>query len=193
MEWKKHLYRVGSNEWADDTFPADPQEQQTFEKQCRKHIEPWLSAVFQSEHLSLLLGSGFTTGIGYVAGSTATGMGTITFGTRFDAQIDAHAKASAKIANRGEANIEDQLRSALALLEGIESNAIGCRRQNIARCPQLEIKRILFVPARDRTRDCRIWERRQTNDRRAILGLIPHEFCKQGRLARTVEHLHDEL
>jgi hypothetical protein len=89
------------------------------EKRCRKHIEPWLSAVFQSEHLSLLLGSGFTTGIGYVAGSTATGMGTVTFGTSFDAQINAHAKASAKIANRGEENIEDQLRSALALLEGL--------------------------------------------------------------------------
>jgi hypothetical protein len=119
MDWKKHLYRVGSNEWAEDEIPTDPKEQEAFKKQCRKHIEPWLSAVFQSEHLSLLLGSGFTTGIGYIAGSPATGMGTITFGTRFDAQIDAHAKASAKIANRGEANIEDQLRSALALLEGL--------------------------------------------------------------------------
>lgn len=119
MDWKKHLYRVGSNEWADDELPTDPKELQAFEKQCRKHIEPWLSAVFQSEHLALLLGSGFTAGIGYVAGSTATGMGTIKFGTGFDAQIDAHAKASANIANRGEANIEDQLRSALALLEGL--------------------------------------------------------------------------
>ncbi len=119
MEWKKHFYRVGSNEWAADELPTEPKELQSFEKQCRKHIEPWLSAVFQSEHLSLLLGSGFTTGIGYVAGSKATGMGTIKFGTGFDAKIDAHAKASAKIANRGEANIEDQLRSALALLEGL--------------------------------------------------------------------------
>jgi hypothetical protein len=119
MDWKKHVYRVGSNEWADDELPTDPKELQAFQKQSRKHIEPWLSAVFQSEHLSLLLGSGFTTGIGYLAGSKATGMGTIKFGTKFEVQIDAHAKVSAKIANRGEANIEDQLRSALALLEGL--------------------------------------------------------------------------
>jgi len=119
MDWKKHLYRVGSNEWADDDLPTDPKEKPAFEKQCRKHIEPWLSAVFQSEHLSLLLGSGFTTGVGYIAGSQATGMGTTTFGTKFDARIDAHAKKSAEIASRGEANIEDQLRSALALLEGL--------------------------------------------------------------------------
>jgi len=119
MDWKEHLYRVGSNEWADDNLPVEPKEHQAFEKQCRKHIEPWLSAVFQSEHLALLLGSGFTTGIGFMAGSRATAMGTIKFGTKFDAQIDVHAKESAKNANRGDANVEDQLRSALALLEGL--------------------------------------------------------------------------
>ena len=48
MDWKEHLYRVGSNEWADDNLPVEPKEHQAFEKQCRKHIEPWLSAVFQS-------------------------------------------------------------------------------------------------------------------------------------------------
>ena len=29
-------------------------------KEFRKKIEPWLTAVFQSEHLSLLLGTGLT-------------------------------------------------------------------------------------------------------------------------------------
>ena len=33
------------------------------EKQLRSKIEPWLTAVFQSEHLSLLIGTGLTTAI----------------------------------------------------------------------------------------------------------------------------------
>ncbi|MGB3975860.1 MAG: hypothetical protein WBM02_05965 [bacterium] len=34
----------------------------------RKVIEPWLAAVFQSEHLALLLGNGFTKAVAYQAG-----------------------------------------------------------------------------------------------------------------------------
>ncbi len=33
------------------------------EKSLRSIVEPWLTEVFQSEHLSLLLGTGITTGI----------------------------------------------------------------------------------------------------------------------------------
>ena len=29
----------------------------------RRRIEPWLSAIFQSEHLNLLVGSGFSLGL----------------------------------------------------------------------------------------------------------------------------------
>jgi hypothetical protein len=73
----------------------------------------------QAEHLNLLLGSGFTTAIGSVAGVATTGMAKVTFGTPHDAAIDAHAQAAATAMKRGTANIEDQFRSALALLDGL--------------------------------------------------------------------------
>ena len=41
----------------------------------RSRIEPWLTSLFQSEHLSLLCGSGITNAISYLAGaSTSTTM-----------------------------------------------------------------------------------------------------------------------
>ena len=86
---------------------------------ARRAVEPWLSAVFQSEHLNLLLGSGFTTAIANLAGTTATGMSTLGLGSAYDAQILAYSTATTKRLGRGMPNIEDQFRSALALLEGL--------------------------------------------------------------------------
>ncbi|HQS18407.1 SIR2 family protein [Reyranella sp.] len=116
---KKHFYRVGNHSGAWDDLPTDPDELDTLTNSARKHIEPWLSAVFQAEHLNLLLGSGFTTAVGYIAGVGATGMAKVAFGTTYDAAIDAHAQATATAMKRGVANIEDQFRSALALLDGL--------------------------------------------------------------------------
>lgn len=48
------------------------------EKELRKHIEPWLTSLFQSEHLSLLLGSGLTHAVHFLAtDKSAAGMGSI--------------------------------------------------------------------------------------------------------------------
>ena len=59
----------------------------------RKRIEPWLSAVFQSEHLSLLLGNGFTTGVAKYAGGTPTSMeGSVFEGCPYQDKVMAHAK-----------------------------------------------------------------------------------------------------
>lgn len=120
MQWKAHGYRAGPHTLEVDALPADPAGLDDFTSGARKNIEPWLSAVFQAEHLNLLVGSGFTTAIARKAGSTATGMSTVTFGSTYDAAIDAHATASAKATNRGTANLEDQFRSALAVLEGLK-------------------------------------------------------------------------
>lgn len=117
MNWKSHCYRIGSHLFSADALPPDLD---AFREKARREIEPWLSAVFQAEHLNLLLGSGFTSAISYVAGVPATGMGKVTFATTYDAKIDKHAAASAKDMHRGDANIEDQFRSAIALLEGLE-------------------------------------------------------------------------
>jgi SIR2-like domain len=120
MDWKAHCCKVGSFVVEHDTIPTDPKELDSFVVASRRQIEPWLSAVFQAEHLNLLLGSGFTSAVGYIAGASATGMGTVKFGTSFDGAIDAHANASAKRMLRGTANIEDQLRSALCVMEGLQ-------------------------------------------------------------------------
>lgn len=119
MNWKRHCYRVGSHTNGRDELPSDPRELEGFISASRKHIEPWLSAVFQADYLNLLLGSGFTTAVGLIAGAGTTGMARVTFGTQWDQFIDAHAELEAKAMKRGPANIEDQLRSALALLEGL--------------------------------------------------------------------------
>jgi hypothetical protein len=120
MNWKKHCYRVGSHSNSTDDLPVEPDMLDAFIATSRKCIEPWLSAVFQAEHLNLLLGSGFTAAIGGLVGAATTGMSKITFGTIHDKAIDAHAEAGAKNMDRDKANIEDQFRSSLALLDGLK-------------------------------------------------------------------------
>ncbi|WP_306391587.1 SIR2 family protein [Telluria beijingensis] len=111
-------YRVGAqSEWFDKL--PDGKDLDAMVLRVRKIIEPWLTAVFQAEHLNLLLGSGFTTAIGYLCDATATGMGTRPLGTRFDEKIDSFAASGAAKMGRGAPNIEDQFRTAFALLEGL--------------------------------------------------------------------------
>jgi hypothetical protein len=117
--YKQHWYRVGGNSDGWDDLPADVDELDRLISTARKQIEPWLAAVFQAEHLNLLLGSGFTTAIGHISRVPATGMAKVVFGTTYDSAIDAHAQAAATAMSRGTANIEDQFRSALALLDGL--------------------------------------------------------------------------
>ncbi|PVX28826.1 SIR2 family protein [Sphingomonas pokkalii] len=120
MEWKAHGYRVGASNETFDDIPTDADELDQFVSLHRRRIEPWLSAVFQAEHLNLLLGSGFTTSVAFAAGVPATGMD-VAAGTSPHAKaIMDHAAASAKKMGRGEANIEDQLRSAIAVLDGLD-------------------------------------------------------------------------
>ena len=116
----KHLYRVGSHSESWNDLPAGDDDLDKFIAAARKRIEPWLSAVFQAEHLNLLIGSGFTTAVGYIAGATATGMNKIVFGSEFDTQIDAFAESEAALMRRGAANIEDQFRAALSAYEGLK-------------------------------------------------------------------------
>lgn len=120
MDWKKHCYRVGTHADAWEDLPSGIADVDKFVLAARRAIEPWLSAVLQAEHLNLMIGSGFTAAIGFVAGASATGMEKVKFNTEFDAAIDAHAERGAKTMGRGAVNIEDQFRSALAVLEGFD-------------------------------------------------------------------------
>lgn len=118
MNWNTHCYRVGSHSEGFDTIPIDAA-LDDFVTKSRRRIEPWLSAVFQAEHLNLLIGSGFTAAIGSIAGSKPAAMSKIKLGSDFDDEIDKHAEAAAKGMQRSPANIEDQFRSALALFDGL--------------------------------------------------------------------------
>ncbi len=90
------------------------------QKELREHIEPWLTSLFQSEHLSLLAGSGLTHGVHYLAaGQGAAGMERLPLTTCQD-KINAAAEASASQAGRKAGNVEDQLRVANELLRGLE-------------------------------------------------------------------------
>jgi hypothetical protein len=113
VDWKPHLYRVGSVEAALDEAPTTPADH-------RRHIEPWLSAVFQSEHLSLLVGNGLTTAVVAASGGKPLTMGVVPFGCDLEEEVDGWAAESASKLGRGSPNIEDQLRAALQLIGGLE-------------------------------------------------------------------------
>lgn len=86
----------------------------------RTRIEPWLTALFQSEHLALLVGSGLSHAVYHIAtGETLAEMKQVGF-RDFDVEINAAAEKSAKAADRDNGNIEDQLRAADELLCGLE-------------------------------------------------------------------------
>ncbi len=89
-------------------------------EKLRERIEPWLTALVQSEHLSLLVGSGLTHAVHELATNEALrGTGTINIET-FMNEIEAEANRGAKAARRHTANFEDQLRVANELLRGLE-------------------------------------------------------------------------
>ena len=90
------------------------------QKTLRKRIEPWLTALLQSEHFSLLIGSGLTHAVNAISENPQLhGMQTTQFGI-FDTEISETAEASAVRAGRDSANFEDQLRVANELLLGLE-------------------------------------------------------------------------
>lgn len=92
-----------------------------FEKgDLRARVEPWLTSLFQSEHLSLLIGSGLTTAIQYAAcEKTNNCMNEETEFTVFSDEIKGAANQSAEAAGRGASNIEDQIRVANELIKGL--------------------------------------------------------------------------
>lgn len=85
----------------------------------RPRIEPWLTALVQSEHLSLLVGSGLSTAVSKLAGTSSQGMQAPAFTISND-KIQQAATESAAKTERGEANAEDVFRVAIELLRGLE-------------------------------------------------------------------------
>lgn len=89
-------------------------------EELKKEVEPWLSAIFQSEHLSLLIGSGLTSAVSFTAGVKPQEMSRLALENKLSAKIKSKADETATNMNRGEANIEDDIRIALELINGLK-------------------------------------------------------------------------
>ncbi len=102
------------------------------ETKLREIIEPWLTALFQSEHLSLFTGSGISIAIHFLAkDSPGAGMGMMEFSV-FKEQIEKKSKESAEKSGRGKPNIEDQIKTVNELIKGLEiyisTNVYGAKK-----------------------------------------------------------------
>jgi hypothetical protein len=106
-----HRCKAGSFEYSSDSTPIA--------QDVRRHVQPWLSAVYQSEHLGILVGNGLTIAIAGAAGHRLAGMGRVQLGSEFDKALEAYAVDSAERLGRGVANIEDQIRAANQLIQGL--------------------------------------------------------------------------
>jgi len=90
----------------------------------RKLVEPWLTALFQSEHLSLLIGTGLTSAACFATGGKPRAMEEQPF-DNYGAKIEKAAKDSAKRLGRGTKNFEDTIRVANELLRGMRIQGVG--------------------------------------------------------------------
>lgn len=111
----EHAYRVNNRQVELEKPPS------TLEKlsALRSEIEPWITSLLASEHLSLLIGSGLTTALTTLVDADPVDMAPAQFDLEHAEQVDNAAQAFAKVAHRGEANIEDQVRAALDLIAGL--------------------------------------------------------------------------
>lgn len=90
----------------------------------RKRVEPWLTALFQSEHLSLLIGTGLTSAACCATGGKPRAMEEQPF-DNYGAKIDTAVEESAKRLGRETKNFEDTIRVANELLRGMRIQGVG--------------------------------------------------------------------
>jgi hypothetical protein len=136
IDFEKDNILLISNEKIDiDDFKKD---NDYHRQKIREKIEPWLAAVFQSEHLSLLVGSGLPIALNSIkventekrtkskdnkdsTDNENSMMNRIKFeNTAYKDLIKNKADKEAKQMDREEANFEDDLRVAIELLKGYE-------------------------------------------------------------------------
>jgi len=89
-------------------------------KDWREKLEPWLSTIFQSDHFSLLIGSGLTTALACLSEIKPQVMNRMNFTGSYSNIIKSNADSSAREMERGTANFEDDLRIGLELLRGYQ-------------------------------------------------------------------------
>jgi len=109
--WPSHVLRAGPHCFTCEEEPK-PEEH-------REHVEPWLSALFQAEHLNLLVGSGLTTALANAAGAPIVDMQPAPVKLEYAESVQKAAMESATRLGRGELNIEDQIRVIIDLISGL--------------------------------------------------------------------------
>lgn len=113
----KHIVQAGDYRWCSENEPK-PSEH-------RAHIEPWLSALLQAEHLNLLVGAGFTTAVANAAGARTIDFSPVSFDAGCAEAVTEAAKSSAQRLGRGSPNFEDQVRTVIELIAGLRVLASG--------------------------------------------------------------------
>ena len=110
-DWPRHVVRAGDHHECPDEV-EDPERH-------RERIEPWLSALLQAEHLSLLIGSGFTTAVAASVGAPPVDMSPTAFRPDYADAVGEAARESAARLGRADPNIEDQVRTVIELIGGL--------------------------------------------------------------------------
>ncbi len=110
--WADHVVKIGNDIKQLTKRPENPEEH-------RRAVEPWLTAVFQSENLALLVGSGLTLGVCHVASVEAPDMRVVPLGCELEDSVNKSAAESAKRMGRSVPNLEDQIRAALQFIQGL--------------------------------------------------------------------------
>jgi len=114
IDWtEKHILKTNTK------LICTSEEEEISSDELRREVEPWLSAIFQSEHLSVLIGSGLTSSVSFVAGVKPQEMWRLFLEHELKDKIKAKADKSAVEMKRGEANIEDDIRVTLELINGL--------------------------------------------------------------------------
>lgn len=112
MNKSLHIVRVGHHSFSEEEIPPGDH---------KEHIEPWLSALCQAEHLNLLAGSGLTTAIGELAGVESQSIMAATdfVDIEYANEVNREVRQNSERAGRGEPNLEDQLRVIGQLIDGL--------------------------------------------------------------------------
>lgn len=128
IEQKDDVFSL-TNEQQSPSWISESNKNAIKSSDLRRGIEPWLTSLFQSEHLSLLVGSGLTIAVENLAKAKKTTdkettnnpMSNPTLDSGgYKNEIEFAAGVIATKNNRGKANIEDHIRVINELLRGLE-------------------------------------------------------------------------
>ena len=116
IDWNhKHILKTNTERFSSDDDSS------LEANQLRLKVEPWLSTIFQSEHFSLLIGTGLTQAVANIANIHSQDMSRVSLNNQeYTKKIRLNSDNSAAKLKRGKANFEDDLRISLELLRGYE-------------------------------------------------------------------------